>query len=37
LAPAAVLVEQAERTAAVNLALASIAVRSLADVIGYVT
>jgi glutamate dehydrogenase len=37
LEPAAALVEQAERTAAVNLSLASLAVRSLADVIGRVT
>lgn len=34
LEPAASLVEQAQRTSAVNLSLASLAVRSLADVIG---
>jgi hypothetical protein len=34
MAPAAALVGQAERTGAANLSLASLAVRSLADVIG---
>jgi NAD-specific glutamate dehydrogenase len=34
LAPAAALVDEAQRTAAVNLSLASLAVRSLAEVIG---